>query len=116
MLDRLLRGESVSSSGPYYPITEAVVRPQAVQLPRPPLLVGALGAMTRLTPVRSRRSSTSTRTSSCASLREESLLPAIPTAPPSPRLRIGVHTPPLKYASPTPEGGRNTGDQGRLPV
>lgn len=43
---RLLRGEEVTTAGPYYPTRDAIVRPQPIQRPRPPLVVGAFGPRT----------------------------------------------------------------------
>jgi alkanesulfonate monooxygenase SsuD/methylene tetrahydromethanopterin reductase-like flavin-dependent oxidoreductase (luciferase family) len=41
IVDRLLRGETVTFEGDYYHTQAAVMRPGAVQQPRPPLLIGA---------------------------------------------------------------------------
>jgi alkanesulfonate monooxygenase SsuD/methylene tetrahydromethanopterin reductase-like flavin-dependent oxidoreductase (luciferase family) len=41
LIDRLLRGETVTVAGDYYRADEAVMRPGAVQQPRPPFLIGA---------------------------------------------------------------------------
>jgi alkanesulfonate monooxygenase SsuD/methylene tetrahydromethanopterin reductase-like flavin-dependent oxidoreductase (luciferase family) len=41
LLDRLLRGETVTFQGEYYQADEAVMRPGSVQQPRPPFLIGA---------------------------------------------------------------------------
>jgi alkanesulfonate monooxygenase SsuD/methylene tetrahydromethanopterin reductase-like flavin-dependent oxidoreductase (luciferase family) len=41
LLDRLLRGETVTVKGDFYRADEAVMRPGAVQQPRPPFLIGA---------------------------------------------------------------------------
>src|SRR4051794_17605408 len=46
LLGRLLAGEVVDAVGPYYPMTEAAVRPRPLQQPRPELVVGALGKRT----------------------------------------------------------------------
>lgn len=46
IVDRLLRGETVTVDGPYYTTRDAVVRPRPIREPRPPLLVGALGPKT----------------------------------------------------------------------
>ena len=43
IVDRLLRGESVSFAGRHYSIEGASVRPRPIQTPRPSLTLGALG-------------------------------------------------------------------------
>jgi alkanesulfonate monooxygenase SsuD/methylene tetrahydromethanopterin reductase-like flavin-dependent oxidoreductase (luciferase family) len=42
IVDRLLRGETVTHDGPAYPIADARVGPRPAQLPRPPIWVGAI--------------------------------------------------------------------------
>ncbi len=43
VIDRLLSNEVSSFTGDYYTINEAIVKPRPVQLPRPPLVIAALG-------------------------------------------------------------------------
>jgi len=44
ILDFLLRGETTTYPGKYYPLNEAKLQPHPVQKPRPPIVVAALGA------------------------------------------------------------------------
>ena len=43
IVDRLLTNEVSSFDGEYYTINDAMVKPRPVQLPRPPIVIGALG-------------------------------------------------------------------------
>ncbi|MDE0231972.1 MAG: LLM class flavin-dependent oxidoreductase [bacterium] len=43
IIDRLLRGETVTYEGEHYQVSEARLRPHPVQLPRPPLTLAAHG-------------------------------------------------------------------------
>jgi alkanesulfonate monooxygenase SsuD/methylene tetrahydromethanopterin reductase-like flavin-dependent oxidoreductase (luciferase family) len=43
IVDRLLRGEELTQAGKFYRTDTAVLRPAAVQSPRPPILIAAMG-------------------------------------------------------------------------